>query len=149
KLADKLQCPEFLALSPCRTKIVGRNAYKARPLEGLHTARQRDAFGALDVHLQEIDAIDAQLGSQIVETNALHGMAGGGRFPSHVVRFPNRQRFDLQIAARLNARSLHSRHVIEAIAPAEGVQSPKRDWVGLDSDHPASGANGDGKRENI
>src|SRR5215471_18670882 len=49
KLADKLQCPEFLALSPCRTKIVGRNAYKARPLEGLHTARQRDAFGALDV----------------------------------------------------------------------------------------------------
>jgi hypothetical protein len=62
RLADNRQCSELLAFSPRRAKIVGRHAYKACPAQDLHAARQGYAFGALDVHLEEIDVTDAQFG---------------------------------------------------------------------------------------
>src|ERR1022692_3508352 len=123
ELLHEIERAEFVAFAAGGAKVVGRDAHKPRAAERPLATGQRLPFGAFDVHLQEVDTLDAVLRGQIVESHALHritrcaGIAG-----PHVVGLPYRQRFDLQFPCPVHARVIQRRHIRQPVELAQPAQ---------------------------
>src|SRR5437773_2528151 len=90
KLPHESQRPKLLALAARRAKVMRGDTTESRAPQRAPAPRQRPPLRSFDIHLQEIDAVDAGLRAQIVKRRPLYRVSGHARFPTaHVLRFPN------------------------------------------------------------
>ncbi len=61
RLANQSESAKLLAFAASGPEIVRGDAGETRAAQRVSTTRQRQALGALDVHLEKIDALDSVL----------------------------------------------------------------------------------------
>src|SRR5581483_7599602 len=135
KLLDGPACAEGLLFAPVGEEVVAGDGHVVRHLYGPSHPRKGRALRSLDVHLEQVDAIQAEPLHDAVQGEARDGLPTPGcreMVGLIVVGIRNEH-----VAVRRAHGGVHSEHVVQPVQPAHLLQAAKHKGVSLDCDHQA------------